>query len=133
MQKDSNAIRWLIQHERSAHPTHLIWDTKTRAGSRGDRANSHYWIEQKTAKGTIEISVRDNAFSIVEAQGDFRIWIDPKIIDVTRPVVVQKGKDILFSRKVVPVLRVVARSILEYNDPERIYVASIKVSVSGSP
>ena len=133
VKKDSNAIRWLIQNQRTAHPTHLIWDTKTRAGSRGDRANSHYWIEQKTASGTIEISVQDNTFSIVKAQGDFRISIDPKIVDVTQPVVVQKGKDILFSQKVVPDLRVVARSILQYNDPERIYVASIDVSMPASP
>ena len=133
VKKDSNAIRWLIQYQRSAHPIHLIWDTKTRARSRGERSNRHYWLEDQTSKGTIEISVQDNTFSIVQAQGDFRIWIDPKIIDVTQPVVVKNGDDILFSGRISLDLRMIARSILLHNDPERIYVASIDVSVPIRP
>ena len=133
VQRDSNAIRWLLQYRRTAHPTHLIWDTKTRAGSRGERANSHYWLEQKTPDGTIEVSVQNNIFSIVEAKGNFRIWIDPKIVDITKPVVVKKGNDILFSGEVVPDLRYMSKSILQHNDPDRIYVASIDVSIPVSP
>ena len=133
IQKDSNAIRWLIQHQREAHPRHLIWDTKTRAASRGARASSHYWLEQNKPNGTIEVSVQNNTFSLIKAQGAFKIWIDPKIIDITKPVVIKMGSKVLFSDNVVPDLRFVAKSILQYNDPERIYVASIDITIPAQP
>ena len=129
VQKDSNAIRWLKQYQRTPYPKHLVWDTKTRAGSRGERANSHYWLQQDVPKGKLEVSIQDNVFSIVEAHSDFHIWIDPKIVDITKPVVVKKGSETLFSGKIVPDLRVVAQSILLHNDPNRMYVATIPITI----
>ena len=122
-----------MQYQRTAHPTHLIWDTKTRAVRRGERASSLYWLSQKKPAGTIEVSVQNNTYSIVEAQGDFRIWIDPKLVDLTQPIVVQKGNDIFFSGKIVPDLRIIAQSIIQYNDPERVYVSSIEISMPVRP
>ena len=115
-----------ISVSKKRHPKHLIWDTKT-------RANSNYWIEQKTPSGIIDVSTLNNIFSIAQAYGNIRIWIDPNIIDVNQPVMVKYGDEILFSRKVFLDSRAIAKSIMRYNAPKRIYFASIDVSIPIKP
>ena len=133
IQVDSNAIRWLQQFKRRPHPRHLIWDTQTRAGSRGARANTHYWLHQEKPQGVLEVSVQENTFSVMSAQENFQIFIDPNIVDLEKDIVVRMGEKILFSGRITPDVRIAAQSILLYNDPERIYVALIDIRIQNEP
>ena len=89
----------------------------------------HYWLQSNTPMGRIAVSIQDNIFRIEEAKSDFRIWIDPKLVDLSAPIIVQQQETILFQGMVSPDLSTMAKSLLLRNDPNLIYVASIDVDI----
>ena len=108
--RDSNAIKWLNQHQRNPHPKHLIWDVETRAKSRGERSEIHYWLESSTENKRIEVIVKENTYTIKEAQTDFIIHIDPQVVDLNKKIIVRYQDQIIFSDSVLPDVRMIARS-----------------------
>lgn len=128
--KDSNSIRWLNKFTRDPNPNHLIWDSDTRAGRRGSRSKSHYWLSSENPKGAIAVSFKNNTFFIHEADVDFKIWIDPDLVDLNKKVVIMYKTKEVYNNLVTPNINSIAKSIIMKNDPELIYVAEIPINIS---
>ena len=126
---DSNAVRWLSKHARDPNPKHLIWQTSTRADTRGDRAQTHYWLQNTSEHQQIAVRVEDNTFVVERATQDFTILIDPDLVDLQRDVSVVYNDIVLFSGMVEPDLRLLAQGLLLRNDPNFAYVGAIEIDV----
>ncbi|MCH2022590.1 MAG: hypothetical protein MK207_08950 [Saprospiraceae bacterium] len=128
--KDSNAVRCLNKFTRTPHPNHLIWESNTRANSRGLKAISHYWLSSTNPKGTIEVSFDNNTFIIHQSDEDFTIWIDPKLVDISKKVIIINNSKEIYNQLVAPNINSIAKSIMMKNDPELIYIAEIPIKIN---
>jgi hypothetical protein len=72
---------------RSPHPDRVIW-------AMSDDVLAHfYWLEapHPDPSGRIEASVHDNAIALkVEHQDEVALWLDAPLVDLARPVVVER-------------------------------------------
>jgi hypothetical protein len=72
---------------RSPHPDRVIW-------AMSDDVLAHfYWLEapHPDPSGRIEASVHDNTIALkVEHQDEVVLWLDSPLVDLARPVVVER-------------------------------------------
>lgn len=99
VEKDTNAVRFVSQYSRNAHPDDIVWDLSARAACR--KTNSFYWLQ---ADSTVDIGLirasfdrAENRFDIQlleNLNGDFNILLHPDMVDFSRPVYVCCGDEI---------------------------------------
>lgn len=100
VEKDTNAVRFVSQFSRNAHPNDIVWDLSVRAQCRENK--SFYWLEADDAVniGLIHASFdqEENLFDIQfkdKPNGDFNILMHPDMVDFSRPVYVRYGNRIV--------------------------------------
>ena len=96
---DTNAVRFVNQYTRDAHPARLVWDLGTRAASR--ETTSFYWLQADSTVNTgliaASFDAETNTFSIdlqEKPNGDFSILLHPSMVDFSSPVYVRCGDGI---------------------------------------
>lgn len=81
-----------------------------------------YWVELTGGAGTIQASISGSTVTVTTtgAQGA-RVYLDPRLIDVTAPVTVRLNGATLFQGVPQPSLAAVARSFERTRDPQLTY------------
>ena len=147
VKRNTNAIAWLNQHQRNPVPSHLIWDTSTRAQRKplysfnGVTAPSDlfYWIDISgggcNAK-CIEATVSNESNKIyVKKESECGSWIrlllrDP-MVDMKHEVVIEIGGE-TFTVKLKPSLATMTRTLLERGDPNFVFESEVILSKTDS-
>ena len=144
--RNTNAITWLSQHQRNPTPSHLIWDTGTRAKRRQLHAfkevvapsDLFYWLDISgdTNTGTrakrIEAAVsHDDNTIYIKSESERGSWIRlllcDGLVDTKRAVVIKIGGD-RFTMKLRPSLATMTRTLLERGDPNFMFESEVVLS-----
>lgn len=150
---NSNAIDWLNNYTRTSTPTTIVWDLSIAANSRtyqtglavladeGDKtthlaepASLLYWLDvsvadQYPAKGKLFVKAikATNSIHIVEASNieRFRILLNPYLLDLSQPIEIKIGDQIIQNVNVKQEVDIMARTLLERSDKDQMYNAEI--------
>jgi hypothetical protein len=144
--RNTSAVAWLSEHRRDFRPKRVVWDLKTRAGTRAGeglwsnaaRAQQFYWMDVGTntveTLGTNEVIARfekdSNAVVIEKPARYLRILADSAMLDLTRPVTVRLENH---SRTLIlrPNARTMAQTLADRGDPFFVFEAAIIVEKDG--
>ena len=126
-----SAMRFVDQFTRNPVPDAVEWDLGTRADTR--ETDSFYWLRADPAvnQGTIHARVTgDNALSVTPegVSGDFSILVNPRLIDVSRPVHITTPEG-EFDVMVNPSEETLRESIRKTGDPFLAWAAEIPYSL----
>ncbi len=126
-----SAVRFVDQFTRNPVPEAVEWDLGTRADTR--ETDSFYWLraDPSVNQGTIHAKVTgDNALTVTPegVSGDFSILVNPRLIDVSRPVRVTTPEG-EFDVTVNPSEETLRESIRKTGDPFLAWVAEIPYSL----
>ena len=133
---DTDAVHYVNRFTRNYCPSQMVWDLTTRASQR--TVSSFYWLKADKAldKGQITASfdVDANAFTLNpsdDVAGDFSILINPRMVDVSRPVtfVTPKGS---FTVKITADPKTLEASLREVTDPYLAWVQEVSYQQLGS-
>lgn len=148
--KNSNAVHWLKNHQRDRLPRHLIWDLTTRttrshtwgaqyvdnASSLKHAKDLFYWlaVDGDAASGRIE-AVFDRAqntirFSDLTGVSNFRILLHKDMVDFSRPVSVFLGATKIAEAQPAAKLSVMARTLLERGDASLVFHDEMIISLN---
>ena len=125
-----SAMRFVDQFTRNPVPDAVVWDLGTRAETR--EADSFYWLRAEPAVNQGMICARvtgDNALNVTPegVNGDFSILVNPRLIDVSRPVHITTPEG-EFDVTVNPSEETLRESIRKTGDPFLDWVAEIPYS-----
>lgn len=146
--QNTNAIAWLSQHQRNPIPSHLIWDTGTRAKRRPLYAfkemiapsDLFYWLDTSGDKNPrtkcIEAAVNYDSNTIYiknesECSSWTRLLLCDGLVDMKRAVVIEIGGD-KFTVKLRPSLATMTRTLLERGDPNFMFESEVVLSKADS-
>ena len=146
--RNTNAITWLSQHRRNPIPSHLIWDTGTRAKRRPLHAfeevtapsDLFYWLDisgDKSAKARrIEAVISYDSNTVyVKSEPECSFWIRlllcDGLVDTKRAVVIEMG-GVRFTVKLRPSMATMTRTLLERGDPNFMFESEVVLSKAGS-
>ena len=133
---DTDAVNYVNKFARNYCPRQLVWDLSTRAAGRS--VSSFYWLraDKSVDKGLITASfdADSNTFTLNpsdEVAGDFKVLINPHMVDVSRPMtfVTPKGT---FTVPVEADAKVVEASLREVTDPYLAWVQEVSYQELGS-
>lgn len=150
---------WLKDYVRNPHPKHVMWedfemDGITRKGfynlyveedPRGTFTYRIYYT-MDIEDNDITLTVQKIVYSTTETQsgielkfrkyysnmsrGKVRIYLNDKLVDLTKPVTVKANGKLLFNGMVKPNVRDMVNSCATYFDPERVFPASVLIDLS---
>lgn len=133
---DTDAVNYVNRFERNYCPRQLVWDLTTRAAGRS--VSSFYWLkaDKSVSKGLITASfdADSNTFTLNpsdEVAGDFKVLINPHMVDVSRPVTLVTPKG-TFTVPVEADAKVVEASLREVTDPFLAWVQEVSYQELGS-
>ena len=126
---DSDAVHYVNRFTRSYCPKQLVWDLTMRAPGRA--VSSFYWLKADKAqdKGVIVASfdAETNTFTLKpddDVAGDFSVLINPRMVDVTRPVTFDTPQG-NYTLKAAADAKVVEASLREVSDPYLAWVQEV--------
>jgi hypothetical protein len=149
---------WLRKFKRNPHPTYFYWEDydmygRHRTGFYNLRVNEtsrendgqRTCYEVKISDNTVVMSVKNVEYTTTKEiygipmlfekkyspvkKGNVTIFLNEELFDLARPVkVVVNGKEV-FNGIVKPTLKALVESCAEYFDPERIFPASVDVTI----
>lgn len=119
--------RMLNEAVRSPRPDHVVW-------AMSDDVLKHcYWLEatKPAPDGKIEAIARDNTITLkTEHQGDVALWLDSPLVNLTRPVVVERdGRRETFTPRPSP--ETYCEGLEERGDPRLVAPARIVTGPRG--
>lgn len=149
---------WLWKFERNPHPTYFYWEDydmygRHRTGFYNLKVNEtsrendeqRTCYEVKIADNTITMSVKNVEYTTIEqiygipmifskkytvaTKGKVTLFLNEELFDLSKPVVVIVNGKELFNDVVKPTLKAMVESCAEYYDPERLFPASVEVSI----
>ncbi|MAG56610.1 MAG: hypothetical protein CMJ83_10000 [Planctomycetes bacterium] len=118
---------WMLKRKRNPRPDRVVFEPTLRWKRR------MYWVgADARSRGILEVRRAKNTFTVGAASGALSLYLDAKLCDLKKAVVVVKedadgGKTEVFNAIPTPGLRVFVASIGTYNDPELASVARIRV------
>lgn len=110
---DRDLLAKLVPHEREALPRWVTWELTDGA------VQDHYWLRcEQPAPGTVVTAVRKEQRLVVDVEGDasFDAWLDARLFDLQKPVVLVQGDDERELRP-TPSLRTLCQTMAERGDP----------------
>lgn len=126
---DTDATHYVNKFTRNSCPTQVVWDLATRASRRS--VSSFYWLkaDKSVDKGQIVASfdAESNTFTLNpsdDVAGDFSVLVNPRMVDVTRPVVFATPKG-NFTVTVAADPAVMEASLREVCDPFLAWVQEV--------
>ena len=145
--RNTSAVTWLSQYARDFRPERVVWDLKTRAGTRAGqskekkplwpnekRAQQFYWLDvgtnSVTSLGADELIARfdkdDNSITIEKAGKYLRVLVDRVMLDLSKPVTVRADKH---AERVTlrPSAKMMAQTLVDRGDPYLMFEAAIVV------
>ncbi|MGE0434383.1 MAG: hypothetical protein AB7K09_22350 [Planctomycetota bacterium] len=125
--------KWLGEHTRNPYPLHILWEPSR------EQKKLFFWIEatntaaQYGATGRIEgkIDKASNTVTITSSgnPGDITVYLNEKLVDLTKPVTITQNGEVKFQGHVYPQLSVLLHSVARTRDPLQYY--NCRVSLSG--
>lgn len=153
---NTNAIDWLNHYSRNPAPEKIVWDLNVGANSRvyqtgagllgkeGYKAETlaqpntlFYWLDVSVAnpypqkgKLVVEIVKSSNTIKVLEAKeiDKFRILLNPNLLDLSAPVKVEVGNQLIGTVNVKEELAIMTRTLLERSDINEIYDGEITLA-----
>src|SRR5262249_55237054 len=122
-------VKWLTEQHRSPSPDAVTYV------STGERLDGAYWLRiaqrsqgVKYPKLEAKLEKANNAIS-VEAKGvqTARIYVDERLLDLSKPVVVKVGNSTRAKKKLEPDFRAILESWRSRRDEQLVYPAFIEV------
>ena len=150
---------WLAKHERNPHPKKVMWENYFMDGQKrkgfynlylekdpAGRLNWTIYYDMNIDDNVIKLDVSKVNYKNVESQqgiglryertyqrinrGTIRIYLNDKLVDMSRPVKVIANDKVLFEGMVTPDLNDMVSSCATFYDPERVFPASILIDLS---
>ncbi|MFZ4396363.1 MAG: hypothetical protein ACOYOU_12140 [Kiritimatiellia bacterium] len=119
----SQAVDWVSPFVRTSTPTQVIWEP-----SRPFHRN-FYWlrVDQPRMFTRLEASVADNTFKlrVTNLNGGISVWLDPRLVDLKKPVTILVDNQVVFRSLVRPTLSAILESVDDKLDPQMWYPARI--------
>ncbi len=110
---------WMRKFKRNPYPERILWE-------RSRSYKTHfYWLKNETARDLIDVQRKGNEFTVAGAVTGTWIFLNHKMVDLKKPVVVRHGNSVLVNRVVAYSLVALAESIRARNDPEMYFTARI--------
>ncbi|MHC4549654.1 MAG: alpha/beta fold hydrolase [Planctomycetota bacterium] len=118
-------FKWLYQFTRDTRPKYLLWQPVL------SYKRMFYWVwwERPAPKATVKVEiVKPNEIEIDlagESRQGFKIFLDNKLVDLSREVVVREGSEEIFRGAVPYTLSTMLMTVAEKYDSEMIFPARI--------
>ncbi|MDJ0521156.1 MAG: prolyl oligopeptidase family serine peptidase [Planctomycetota bacterium] len=114
-------VDWLLKQEREPHPRWVVWEPSR------DHKRRFAWIGRPSGGGRVEGKIDGNRITLSGAPGTTVIYLNPQLVDLTKPVTIVRGEETLFAGFVYARLSVLLDTIAADEDPKRWYCASVTV------
>lgn len=158
IQKNTNAIHWLQNHQRNPYPQKLVWDTNTTTPAKvnkkvdylisenakakiGSGHRLFYWLDlndnppSKNLGQVIATFDRSlNRINIEEINDgvNISILVNTSMVDFSKPINIFVRENEIGFVYATPSLEVMARTLLERGDPNFVFKAEIKLRADES-
>ena len=117
------AVQWVAPFVRNPAPATIAWEP-----SRIFHRN-FYWLRAERPRmfTRLEASVADNTITIraTNLNGGFGVWMDPRLVDLTKPVTIRVDDQVVFRSRVRPTLSAILESVDDKLDPLMWYPARV--------
>jgi hypothetical protein len=119
----AEAVQFVAPSVRNPAPTKILWEP-----SRPYYRN-FFWLRADRPRmfTRLEASVADNTFTIrtTGLPGGFSVWMDPRLVDLTKPVTIRVDDHVVFRSLVRPTLSAILESVEDKIDPQMWYPARV--------
>ena len=125
---DAAALPWMAKYTRNPYPKRVVW-------CQGDVMKEYfYWLGiplSEAKKGNVlEADIDGNTVTIGKCDySKVRIYLNDKLLDLSKPVVVKCGDKILFEGAVTKSDALLKRTLYTRNDPAYSFPAMVEVEV----
>ena len=118
---DDECVKWIAPFVRNPAPAQIAWEPSRPFHS------SFFWLHADRPRmfTRIEASVADNTFKVgtTGLNGGFGIWMDPRLVDLAKPVTILVDDHVVFRSLVRPTLSSILESVDDKLDPRMWYPA----------
>lgn len=122
-QGEGECVQWVAPFVRNPAPAKLLWEP-----SRPFHAN-FFWLHADRPRmfTRLEASVADNTFTVrtTGMPGGFGLWMDPRLVDLAKPVTILVDDQVVFRSLVRPTLSAILESVDDKLDPRMWYPARV--------
>jgi hypothetical protein len=126
--EDAKALPWMAKYTRNPYPSKVVW-------CQGDVVKEYsYWLgvqKSEAKKGKVlKVEVKDNTVTVLESDyTKVRIFLNDKLVDLTKPVVVKQGEKTLFEGKLEKSDALLKKTLYTRNDPAYSFPCCVEVEV----
>ena len=120
---EAECVQWVAPFVRDPAPAKVVWEP-----SRPFHRN-FYWLRADRPRmfTRLEASVADNTVTLraTNLNGGFSVWMDPRRVDLTKPVTILVDDQVVFRSRVRPTLSAILESVDDKLDPRMWYPARV--------
>ncbi|OHB76063.1 MAG: hypothetical protein A2Z34_04265 [Planctomycetes bacterium RBG_16_59_8] len=121
-------LKWVAQHKRDPYPRKVIWEHVDHWKGK----TIFYWLKVKEHEAGMRVvaELKDgNAIAVQSAKvtGVLTLFLNKRMIDFDKPVVVTLNGEERFKGKVVQSLSVILETLAAKNDPEMFFTTRIDI------
>ena len=126
--EDAAAVPWMAKYTRNPYPKKVVW-------CQGDVMKEYfYWLGIPVAeakKGMVmRAEIQDNTVTLSECPySKVRVYLNDKLVDLTRPVVIKTPGKVLFEGMVAPSEATLASTLYTRNDPAYSFPCCVEVTL----
>ena len=122
--EDAVAVPWMARHRRNLRPERIVWVQDDVTHPR------FYWlaVDEPKARERIVVERDGNVVTILEgAERGLRIRVDDEMFDLSRPITVKRGEDVVLEASVPRTIGTMATTLGERGDPSGVFTGEIVV------
>ena len=126
--EDAAAVPWMAKHTRNPYPKRVVW-------CQGDVMKEYfYWlgvpIEEAKKGSMLTAEVNGNTITIHDCDySKVRIYLNEKLVDLSKPVVVLHGGDKLFEGTLKKSDSLLKKTLYQRNDPSYSFPCIIEIGL----
>ena len=136
-------VAWMIQHQRDARPTRIVWTCKKLGGKRRDR---FYWLglEGDALEGAIHLTAEADResneidISVTTGSGEEKrdfaggrliVLLDEELVDLAKPVTIRCNDKVVHAGAVKQSRETLIETLEERGDPRLMFPAKVEIDL----
>ena len=115
--------KWMFSKKRSPYPKLVIWEPSR------PYKKIFYWLkaDEPNYGQRLEAKIEGNKISITSTVPALTIFLNEKLVDLSKPVIVERDGEAKFNGNVGYSLSALIETIADKNDPEMYFTSRIKI------